>query len=245
MCFVLLVAATAFAQDSQHPLTNDDVIQMVKAKLPESLIQGQMRSSKTNFDLSTTEIIRLSKEGVSEAIIGMMRNPASAQPEPQRVVEPEYNNTAFFLDPDKGNLVPLERQQVNTQVKIRALGFGGGQALAIIKDERSPVRFKSGRFLQFVFRADGRGDDPNALVNIDTLTSSKGNRQIVVVNARAFSGAKSTKGETAVPFEIQKYGTQSYKFSPTQKLPPGEYAITIRTFQSAAAGQVAYLFGID
>jgi hypothetical protein len=71
----LLIANTALAQNSERLLTNDDVIQMVKAKLSESLIQGQISSSKTNFDLSTAEVIRLSKEGVSDAILGMMRNP--------------------------------------------------------------------------------------------------------------------------------------------------------------------------
>jgi hypothetical protein len=73
-----LLAASAFAQDTQRPLTNDDVVQMVKAKLPESLIQSQLRSSKTSFDLSTAGIIRLNSQGVSEAVIAMMRNPGLA-----------------------------------------------------------------------------------------------------------------------------------------------------------------------
>jgi hypothetical protein len=67
--FAFLFAISLFAQNTQRPLTNDDVIQMVKAKLPESLIQSQLRSSKTNFDLSTTEIIRLSSQGISETVI--------------------------------------------------------------------------------------------------------------------------------------------------------------------------------
>ena len=75
---VLFVATAAFSQNSQRPLTNDDVIQMVKAKLSESLIQSQLRNSKTNFDLSTAEIIRLTSQGVSETVIAMMRNPGLA-----------------------------------------------------------------------------------------------------------------------------------------------------------------------
>jgi hypothetical protein len=78
MLFALLFAVSVFAQNTQRPLTNDDVIQMVKAKETESLIQSQLRNSKTNFDLSTTEIIRLTSQGVSENVIAMMRNPGLA-----------------------------------------------------------------------------------------------------------------------------------------------------------------------
>jgi hypothetical protein len=42
------------------------------------MIQGQIRGSKTNFDLSTTEVIRLSKEGVSDTILAVMRNPSQS-----------------------------------------------------------------------------------------------------------------------------------------------------------------------
>jgi len=59
-------------------LTNDGVLEMVKAKVPASLIVKQIRSSKTNFDLSTAEVIRLSKAGVPEPVIEAMRNPKGA-----------------------------------------------------------------------------------------------------------------------------------------------------------------------
>lgn len=57
-------------------LTNDSVADMVKAKIPTDLILSQIRTAeKTNFDLSTAEVIRLSKEGVTPLIIEQMRNP--------------------------------------------------------------------------------------------------------------------------------------------------------------------------
>jgi hypothetical protein len=42
------------------------------------LIISQIRSSKTNFDLSTAEVIRLTKAGVPPMVIEAMRNPAAA-----------------------------------------------------------------------------------------------------------------------------------------------------------------------
>ncbi len=84
----LATAATVFcllgssvsvsAQTVRPPLTNDDVIQMVKASLSEDLILAQLRASRTAFDLSVAEVIRLSTAGVSDTLIAAMRKPATA-----------------------------------------------------------------------------------------------------------------------------------------------------------------------
>jgi len=57
-------------------LTNDSVLEMVQGKVPTDLILSQIRAAdKTNFDLSTPEVIRLTKGGVSPLIIEQLRNP--------------------------------------------------------------------------------------------------------------------------------------------------------------------------
>lgn len=61
-------------------LTNESVIEMVKEKLPERFIVSQLRTAKTKFDLSTSELIRLSKAGVSEAVVAVMRDPKAILP---------------------------------------------------------------------------------------------------------------------------------------------------------------------
>jgi hypothetical protein len=77
--FLLLPITSRFAlSDTQNPLTNDDVIQMVKAGISPGLIARQIRSSSPNFDFSTPELIRLAKEGVPESLIEIMRNPYEA-----------------------------------------------------------------------------------------------------------------------------------------------------------------------
>ncbi|HLJ47130.1 MAG TPA: serine/threonine-protein kinase [Bryobacteraceae bacterium] len=64
--------------DDSNVLTNQGVIEMVEAKVSPTLIIEQIRSSKTKFDLSTPEIIRLTKAGVPDAVIEVMRNPKKA-----------------------------------------------------------------------------------------------------------------------------------------------------------------------
>ncbi len=56
-------------------LTNDSIIEMVQAKVAPSVIVGHIRSSKTKFNFSTAEVIRLSKAGVAESVINAMRDP--------------------------------------------------------------------------------------------------------------------------------------------------------------------------
>ena len=69
-------------------LDNSDIEQMVKAKLSDSLILSQIRSSKTNFDLSSEGVIGLVKGGVSEKLIEAMRNPTKIPVQPGVLVQP-------------------------------------------------------------------------------------------------------------------------------------------------------------
>ena len=59
-------------------LTNDQIVEMVAAKVSPSLIIGQIRNSKTNFTLTPAELIRLTKAGVPDNVIEQMRNPKRA-----------------------------------------------------------------------------------------------------------------------------------------------------------------------
>ncbi len=58
-------------------LTNQSILDMVEASVPEAVIIGHIRASKTKFDLSTAEIIKLSKADVPAAVIDAMHNPAA------------------------------------------------------------------------------------------------------------------------------------------------------------------------
>jgi len=56
-------------------LTNDQILDLAQAKVPTSVILSQIRASKTNFNLSPAEIIRLTKAGVPAVVIETMRDP--------------------------------------------------------------------------------------------------------------------------------------------------------------------------
>jgi hypothetical protein len=71
------------AAPSDGTLTNDNIIEMAEAKVAPAIIVGQIRASKTNFNLSPFEVIRLSKAGVPAEVIEAMRNPRAESVKPQ------------------------------------------------------------------------------------------------------------------------------------------------------------------
>lgn len=68
--------ASSVRQSSQptksRPLTNDDIIRMSKANLPESVILTKVRTSPRKFDTSIDALIALKEAGVSDAVIQAM-----------------------------------------------------------------------------------------------------------------------------------------------------------------------------
>ncbi len=66
------------ARPEPEVLTNDRVIEMVEKGLGTKLIASQIRTSRTAFDLSSAEVMRLVDRGVAEELIEVMRNPQAA-----------------------------------------------------------------------------------------------------------------------------------------------------------------------
>lgn len=67
------------------PMTNQDVIKLVKAKVSEDLIIVKIRQSKTKFDVSVDALVALKEAGVSDNLIAVMMNPAAPAAPPPAV----------------------------------------------------------------------------------------------------------------------------------------------------------------
>jgi len=64
------------------PMTNRDVIRLVKAKVAEDLIVAKMKQSKTKFDMSVDGLVALKEAGVSDNLIAIMMNPPAPSAPP-------------------------------------------------------------------------------------------------------------------------------------------------------------------
>jgi serine/threonine-protein kinase len=68
--------AEAPKPEADGVLTNQSVLELAGAHVPDSVIVSQIRASKTRFDLTTAGIIQLTKGGVAPAVIEAMRHPS-------------------------------------------------------------------------------------------------------------------------------------------------------------------------
>src|SRR5262249_34643102 len=69
---IVLMQTFSSAQQSQKPMTNDDIITMVKNKLPETVVISAIQAHPSQFNTSTPELIRLQKSGVTENELNAM-----------------------------------------------------------------------------------------------------------------------------------------------------------------------------
>ena len=113
ICFLLaaLSYVSVSAQDhpsvvnlrNQAPLTNRDVVTMVKAKFSDAIIVKTILANRTNFDVSVQGLLRLQNVGVSPQVIDAMlsaaggknRTPAMVTPSPVATPEPDPAPAAF------------------------------------------------------------------------------------------------------------------------------------------------------
>jgi hypothetical protein len=156
----------------------------------------------------------------------------------KKVQEPEYLGVFFLLESSTGNLVPLERQ--TPEIKTKAAGIDGWKRTVEIRGDKSPVRFKEGQKLEFVVLVSSQQTDPQGILRLFSLESTKGKRQMVLAKTNSMgTSTKTVMSEKAVPFNATKYGTSSFKITPAQNLPPGEYLL------DAPGTHDEFCFGID
>ncbi len=85
MLIAILLGSSSIARaQTGRPLTNEDVLSMVKKKMPESVIVSAIKNSPGEYETSTNELIRLNAAGVTEgelnAMIAAAHKSSDAQP---------------------------------------------------------------------------------------------------------------------------------------------------------------------
>jgi hypothetical protein len=66
-------ATTSDSASDSNVLTNQSIIEMGAAKLPEEIVITKIQTSKTNFDLSTSTLVELNTGGVRNVDAGVTR----------------------------------------------------------------------------------------------------------------------------------------------------------------------------
>jgi hypothetical protein len=153
--------------------------------------------------------------------------------------ETEYIGLFAALD-SSGKLIDLERQTPEDKIKVKAMGFGGGEGFIQMKGETSPVRFKALQKIEFVVRVSSQQIDPVSIIQFFRMESKKGVRRLSISKVGIMAvGSKSTVNQNAISFNAAKYGESSFRIVPASLLLPGEYCL------SGPGNKDGFCFGID
>src|ERR1043166_2626462 len=89
-----VIAQLLVSQQGSKPLTNDDVITIVKSGMPESVVVSAIQSRSGKFSTATSELVRLHKAGVTENELNAMiaaSSKGNANPTPSSNLETPAN----------------------------------------------------------------------------------------------------------------------------------------------------------
>ena len=123
---------------AQEVLTNDGVVKMVKAGLPEAVIIQKIRSSERKFDTSTDALVRLKSAGVPDKVIEAMLGapaagtPSAAAPSPAAAGEPAISHVAA------GSQKRLKSVTGNMEFKVEP--FSGSRQEVVLPEPKAQYR---------------------------------------------------------------------------------------------------------
>lgn len=138
LCLTIFLAIAAVTQASaqdrpRETLTNESVISLAKAGFKERTIITLIRTSRTNFDISTAKLVELKKRSVSERVISEMIETTNRGEVAQRLSslrDDEFfakDDDAFFNGPIFKE-VPTEKEARKREEEATIFGSqsGGG-----------------------------------------------------------------------------------------------------------------------
>jgi hypothetical protein len=241
-----LPGATSLAQEV---LTNDSVIQMIKAGLPEAVVIAKIKSTATKFDLKTDSLVSLKKAGVSDKVLEAMVAAGSgsapttgAMPAPPApaVAAGALKNTDVIYQLVGGKYVEMFATSANLETNM---AFFQSKSEVVLEGRKAQYRTteKQPVFLSTYSSTDAPlvrlkpGDDHNDR-----------NLKIGSGAFMPFGGTQKmgVRNEDKIPVTIERDPRGFYKVTPSAALPPGEYGFILATGFGAGSGKI-YDFGVD
>lgn len=235
------------AQEKEDVLTNETIVQLTKIGLQPTVIINKIRSSKTNFDVSTDALITLSSNSVSSEVINEMIKLDTEN----RTVKATYENTnnpnvmhmpgIYYYNPNDADkqLRKVDPTVIGSTETHGAsyYGFGGGGSISNLTGKESKLQiYESAPIFYFYFEDNSDpilsnwwfaiATSPNefALVKLETKKSSRSFSTGKVSAGGGYRGGSSGIPEKVkVAFEYNEVSPGIYAVTFHQPLEPGEY----------------------
>ena len=162
---------------------------------------------------SSSNVMRATFIALVIALVGTITLIAQNEKTPA-IHEPDTVGVIYYMDAATNSLVALERQTGKIVKGFLSVSVE-------IKLERSPVRIKEGENQDFVMNLPS-GIDPNKY-ELFIMEVGKDKRRTVLGKAKMVT---SERVRSTVAMEVKRYGSSSYRLTPAQKLPVGEYCLS-------------------
>ncbi len=142
MMILILICGPVF---SEEILTNENIVNMVKAGLGDELILTKIGTSKNQFDVSTDAILKLKNEGANEKIIQAMIEAATKKS--SDAVAPQVSSTPKGSDVGNGQCV--------IEVPDKSAGIGmvirAGGTLHVLTYKTAHIDSRTGGLIAYTF----------------------------------------------------------------------------------------------
>jgi hypothetical protein len=254
-------------------LTNERVTTLVKAGLSPAIIVSKIRSSKTNFNTSTDELIRLKQAQIPDEIVAAMFDASRHASSVSSSVGAGDASKADPNDPsaaheagiywyqEKGGqktmtqLEPSISKQTKTGgvfTSAMTAGLTKIKFKAALSGQNAPMQIDEGRpVFYFYFEVKNAGlssntyyaTSPNEFVLV-RLDQKVNTREVTVSQANAFGAQSGTMDKAARGMKVEKLGPGMYKVMPQDDLTEGEYAFYNGGGAGPSGGAKLFDFGI-
>ena len=257
--FLLCLPLIGSAQNAgKAPLTNADIIKLVKLDLPPAAIIGKIKSSPTHFDVSVDALVELKKQGVTGDVMNEMMAASTSEEKHTAVTSQDYTDPKtmrkhglYWYEPKNtaNPLILLDPTVIsNTKVKggsAFTYGIGGYHNISILSGAHSNRQIHKANPV-FYFYLPPDGDlTPNEFSLVELNTKKKGREMTVgTINGYAQSHGISEKEKVELTYESVADGI--YKVSPKQPLDEGEYCFVFTgSAPKLFSNDKVYDFGIS
>lgn len=269
----LIVFAQDGTKSSGEVLTNDNVLTMVKAGLPSSLIVAKIRASKTNFNTNTDELIRLQQARVPTEIINSMVEASSHASAVTSSMGAGDASKGDPNDPSSAHEAGIyllqekdgQRKMVQLEPSVSKQTKSGGFLASAVTYGIAKIKFKASLAGQnaslqidqprpvfyFYFEVKNSGlssssyyaTNPNEFALVMFDTKSN-SREVTVSQANAFGAQSGTMDKSARGFTVDKIAAGVYKVTPQTELADGEYGFYNGGGGGPSGGAKIFDFGI-
>jgi hypothetical protein len=262
MVVLFLSAPNQLDAQEKKPLTNADVVLMVKAKLSESTVVAAIQRSPSNFDISPPALIELKEQGVSPKIMEAMLKTGDLAVTPDQPLNLPPTNSSLSYQQFSAHEVGifsviLIDSTGRTEMKYKDEVFRDDERLKSIINPFRSVKIKSNfdgnqaglriTTASPTFEAGiESAANPTDQIALVKLTPRLDWREIETGTQRAFRGDSfGFRKSDIVPITIEEIKEQNrpgsfykrYRIKIAGTLTPGEYALL--------AGGRYYDFGVD